>query len=240
MSFTVKSKYIILVILLVLFGAITLGWYIGSKRSDLANANEINRLSTEIHTYQVMIGDQKTFIAQKEQEIKSQREAIKDGDIKREELRKLNLKQVNEITRLKLRVDTLLQDVHNSGGVITIHDTVYNTNQNAVLLPFVVTKYDEWLSLKDSTDIKGVTTVSLKMDVPIDLWAGIEKKTKNPIAILTSKNRYINVLSISSIKLDTPKDKHYGIGVQVSYGLTTQLKATPYVGIGLNYNVIRF
>ena len=78
------------------------------------------------------------------------------------------------------------------------------------------------------------------MDVPVDLWGVLKKKEKTPSIIITSENSYIKTLSVSSIKFDMPKPKRYGIGVQIGYGITREFKLSPYVGIGLSYNAIRF
>ena len=36
------------------------------------------------------------------------------------------------------------------------------------------------------------------------------------------------------------KIKHWGIGPQIGFGLTTDLKFKPYIGVGISYNLIRF
>lgn len=234
-----RLKYIIIAIILTATAVYFTGYIQGHKKSDRASEASIHALDSIISHQVVTIDEQVTYIAKKEQEVLTQREAIKKGEIEREELRKLNLKQVNEINRLKLRIDTLLEDVANSGGVITIHDTITLKPTNYIKLPFVVTKYDQWLSLKDSTDIKGKTSVSLKMNIDVDLWTGIEKKTKKPITILTTTNPYISVIGIKSQKYDLPKPKKMGIGFQFGYSMTNK-GLSPTVGVGVSYNIICF
>jgi len=68
----------------------------------------------------------------------------------------------------------------------------------------------------------------------------LKKKEKTPSIIITSENSYIKTLSVSSIKFDMPKPKKYGIGLQIGWGLTKELKTSPYIGVGLSYNLIRF
>lgn len=236
----VKTKYIILAILIGIFGVYVLGRYSGRKKAESVLNPLILSQEDRIISYVLEIGDKTTYIAQKETEILSQREAIKRSDIERKELSALNLKQVNEISRLKLRVDTLLEDVNNSGGVITIHDTITLKPTNYVKLPFIVTKNDQWLSLKDSTDINGKTSILLKMNLSLDVWTGRSQKTKKYTTLITTDSPYIGVIGIKSQKYDVPKQRPYGIGLQIGYGLTTQLKPTPYIGIGLQYSLIKF
>jgi hypothetical protein len=240
MSFQLKTKYVIIAIIGVFLALFIIGYIIGQRRGESASNSVISALNSEIQRKVIRIGDDSVYIAQKEQEIKTVKQAKKDGDIRNEELRKLNLKQVNEISRLKLRIDTLLSDISHTGTIITIHDTIDNTNKNAILLPFVVTKNDKWLSLKDSTDIRGITSIALKMDFGVDVWTGYDKKRNIYKAVLTYDNPYLNTVDIKSVKMDLPKVKKYGMGLQVGCGVTKELKASPYIGVGLSYNFIRF
>ena len=241
MSIVVKTKTIVCVLCVLFIGVFISGWGLGRKKGDSVNMEAIQALKDQIKHYVIRIGNDSVYISSKEQEILTQKEAIRQGEITREELRKLNLKQANEITRLKLRVDTLLEDVSHNGTIITVHDTITLKPNNCMLLPFSFSKKDPWLNLTGSFNSQGILDISIKMDMFIDLWAGIDKKTKKPTAVLTSKNPYINTLSISSIKLDMPKKKYYGIGVCAGYGLDLKTtKLSPYLGIGLQYSFIRF
>lgn len=234
-----KVKILIPVILIVLAGLFYAGYKIGRQNGDSALNATIQAQNNEIVKYVTRIGDDSVYIAQKETEVLTQKEAIRRGEIERKELRALNLKQVSEINRLNLRVDTLLEDVNNSGGVITIHDTITLKPTNYIKLPFVVTKNDQWLSLKDSTDIKGRTTIALKMNLSLDVWTGTLRGTKELTTIITTQSPYIGVIGIKSQKYDIKKPKPYGIGAFVGYGIGKN-GLTPIVGVGLSYNIIRF
>ena len=74
----------------------------------------------------------------------------------------------------------------------------------------------------------------------LDVWTGYQKKEKTPSVIITTDNPYIKTLSLSSIRFDMPKPKRYGIGFQFGYGITREFKLSPYAGVGLSYNIIRF
>ena len=181
------------------------------------------------------------YIASVEQEIMTLREAKRNGDVEREELRKLNIKHLNEITRLKLRIDTVFINVPHTGTVIEVPgDTDSDRQESALLLPFGFQQKDEWLTLYGSFDIYGDFDLDIKMDVDIDLWMAVKKKEKTPSVILTSNNPYINVLSVSGIKFDMPKPKKYGIGINLGYGITKNGILSPYVGFGISYNIMSF
>jgi hypothetical protein len=217
------------------------GYYNGHKKADRASEASIHALDSIISHQVVTIDDQVTYIAKKEQEVLTQREAIKRGEIEREELRKLNLKQANELTRLNLRIDTLLEDVSHNGQVVTVHDTVIiNKEQNCILLPFSFVKNDQWLTLNGTFDSKGKLGVSLKMNIDVDLWTGRLKGSKELTSILTTTNPYISVIGIKSQKYDLPKQKKMGIGFIGGYGISKNAGLTPFVGFGISYNLIRF
>ena len=236
-----KIKYVIIVVAIAFLATFFFGWMTGRERGITTLELEMALLNNEINSYVAKIGDDSVYISQKEQIIITQREAIKRGLIEREELRKLNIKHLNEISRLKLQIDTLLTNIDTDAEIITIHDTIsiYN-DKNCLVLPFTFTKKDDYLSLNGSFNSQGKLDISLKLDVPIDLWLVMQKRSKVPSVLLTSKNSYIKALSISSLKFDSPKPNKWGIGFQIGYGITKELKPTPYIGIGISRNLIRF
>lgn len=251
MSITIKTRTWVIALLIAIAGIFFLGWCLGHKKADRALNALISSQNTTINRYVVKIGGDSVYIAEKEQEILTKKQAIKNGELEREELRKLNLKQANELTRLKLRIDTLLDNVTHNGQIIEIFDSqIANykpandtiTKQKAILLPFSFEKKDEWLNLLGNFDSQGKLGINLKLDIPLDIWTGIDKSTKLPIAKVSTKCPYLGILSINSIKMDTKKPTHYGIGVQIGYGviLGNPVKTAPYIGCGISYNFIRF
>lgn len=242
MKLSVKTRNIIIAVAMALTAIFVFGYISGKKRGDRASQAVISSLNNTLSTYSTTLNKTKVTVAQKEQVILTQREALKQDSLTREELRKLNIKQATEITRLKFRVDTLLEDVNNSGGVITIHDTITLKPTNYIKLPFVVTKNDKWLSLKDSTDTKGKTFISLGFQTSADLYVGIDKTTNKYTATVVTDDPYFSVVSINSVKMDTPKDKRYGIGLQGGYGVMfgSPLRSGFYLGAGFSYAIIRW
>lgn len=236
---TVKTKYLLLAIAIVLLTAFFGGLYIGHKKAKRASETVQNALHSEINRYVVEIDKKNTYITEKEQELKTIREALKASDVSREELRKLHIKAVNELTRLKVQIDTLLNAVPNTGTIIyvPVKDT---TKQPCMILPFTFAKADQWLRLNGSFNNAGVLNMDLKINANLDIWTVQKKKKDIPSVLVTTDNPYLNVIAVKSIKLDTPKEKRFGIGATVGYGITSALKVSPFIGIGLNYNVIKF
>jgi len=233
-----KVKYVIPVVILLISALIFLGYLLGSRKTDRALQTTIDAQNKEIQRYITRIGDDSVFIAQKDTEILSQREAIKRGDIERKELRALNLKQVSEITRLKLKIDTLIHTPSDTEVVFV--DTCSGTPKPAILLPYSWSfPKNKYLSLKDSIDIRGDHFTRLGMDIPLDVWVGKDKDTKAIMAKVTTPNEFIKVISINSFKFDVPKPKPYGIGAFVGYGVGKN-GLTPVVALGIGYTPIRF
>ena len=52
-------------------------------------------------------------------------------------------------------------------------------------------------------------------------------------------NPYNKIDGLSVYRKPLPKPKKIGIGIQGGYGFSTSFKASPYVGIGIHYSIIR-
>jgi len=237
----IPTKYVILAFLVLFAVTFLIGGWIGLKKGKSSLNPTLDSLNAKISYYTVMIDGNMSYIAEKEQEVATLRQAVRNGDIKKEELTKLNIEKVNEITRLKLRIDTLLDSVSHTGVIVHVDTVMVDGQQgNALLLPFHFEKKDQWLTLYGTFDLQGELGIDLSMDAPIDVWGVVKKKGGIPSIMVTTENPYIKTLSLSSIKFDTPRKTKYGIGVQVGWGLTKELKTSPYIGVGLSYNLIRF
>ena len=65
------------------------------------------------------------------------------------------------------------------------------------------------------------------------------KKNELPYAEVINYNPYSTTESTKTYRVTIPKDKKFGLAIQVGYGITgTSL--SPYIGIGLGYNIIKF
>ena len=236
----IKVRYIVLALLIVFATTFLIGGWIGLRKGRSSLQPSIDSLNAQISYYTVVINGSKNYIAEQEQEISTLRQAKRNGDIKNEELTKLNIARVNEITRLKLRIDTLLDSVSHTGVIVHVDTIINNEQGNALLLPFHFEKKDQWLSLYGTFDTQGELGIDLSMDAPVDVWGVMKKKGSVPSIMITSENPYIKTLSLSSIRFDMPKPKRYGIGFQFGYGITREFKLSPYAGVGLSYDIIRF
>jgi len=241
MKLNIPTKYVILAILSVFTVLFGVGWYVGYKiMKNRLQATE-TLLNQEILNQRIEIDKKTLYLSRTVQELTTEKKLRKELEITNRDLKKINISQANEITQLKLRVDTLLEGITHTGEVIVIHDTVAVRDVNCIVLPFEFEKNDEWLRLKGKFDSQGGLDVDLGMDVSIDVLTGLDEN-KQPSCVLKTGNPYIETLSINSYKTDTPKKKKFGVGLQAGYGLTLDKSPhfAPYIGLGLSVNLIRF
>jgi hypothetical protein len=67
-------------------------------------------------------------------------------------------------------------------------------------------------------------------------------KPKIAFAEVTNENPYTATKTIRSYQVKVPRPKRLGIGINVGYGIILDKKPVfrPYIGIGINYNIIEF
>jgi len=93
---------------------------------------------------------------------------------------------------------------------------------------------------------KDSTQLTLKYREEVDLLIGEEKtgflglgKSK-PFARITFKNPYSEVKDMKVYQTSLPKQKRFGIGPTISYGVGSGFEPQVFIGIGVNWNLIRF
>ena len=239
MSYNIKSKYLVIAILIALCGIFFGGWYVGAKKVKTASEASESALRDTIWKLHVQINDTEYTLTKTEQELISERQLRKQDIIDKETLKAIHVKHVTEISKLKLRIDTLLEDIGDNGTIITV-DTVFvsDSTHKAILLPFMFAKTDKWLDLKGRFDDNGKLGIDLKMDMDVDVVAGVAKSGERTVNILTD-NPYIGVIGVRSYKTDIATPKRYGLGIFIGYGVTKS-GLSPVVAGGLSYNFIRF
>ncbi len=241
----IKNKTLVIIFLSVIVATFAGGWLLGRFARDRASEGLISSQSVLIKTYVYQIGDLKKKAAETEQLVFDLRYAVEMAMISKEEYRKLAMRYVNEMTALQLQVDTLLQDVEHNGQIIHIDSTivVQDYGESVIVLPFTFKKSDMYMTLGGSFSELGNLDISLKLDANVDVWTGIDKKTKAYKAVVTTDNPYINTIGISSIKMDLEPVRRWGIGITGGYGIgytNKKISPFPFIGIGLTRNFIRF
>jgi hypothetical protein len=240
----IKTKYIVLGVFLLLLAIFALGGYLGHRKAINASNEVITSLRDTIITYEYKIGELTKYASERNQLIVEMEQAIALGEIDKAELKKLHLKTVSEVTRLKAQVKILLDSIgHN--GIITIPCPNTDTLEfiNAIYLPFEFNKKTKFIDLKGRFDGEGVLSIDQTISASLDIFTGYDRQKKAYKAVVTSDNPDFKVLEINSIKVEAKKPSRFGIGLQCGWGLAFfkgNVTAQPYVGVGLQYSLIRF
>jgi hypothetical protein len=241
MSITIKTRYIVFIVIVLFVGTFIAGDILGHRKAVSASTAQIDVLNGQIHRDSIIINEKTVFVAQATQEIQDLKWAKHQGEVTNEELRKLHIKTLNELTKTKLTLNMVRDSVKHNGKIITIHDTILK-DINCIELPFSFADSSQYVNLWGSYDTKGTMSYGLQVPISLDVYTGISKETHKPFADVVVDNPYVFVDKISSVKLDVPKVKKWGIGVSAGYAivLSKQVQTAPFVGLSLNRNFIRF
>ena len=118
MTLQIKNKTLVLALLIALAGVFILGGWLGHRRANNSANAYITALNDTIRHYKVTVNNMTLYVAERNQLVTTQREALQRGEIERAELKALALKKVSEITALTLKIEALMQNVPNSGTVV--------------------------------------------------------------------------------------------------------------------------
>ena len=150
---------------------------------------------------------------------------LKDKEIV--ELQDLVKKYKNVKSATIIKTETkIVEKIVNKTVLDTISNTpIYESSFN--LKDYI---WGDIVAKKDTTDIK----INIKNDFSIVTYKEKNKlildvSDKNPYSITKSQRSYINL----------PKQKKFGLGVNVGYGISKS-GLSPYIGLGVNYNLINF
>lgn len=236
----IKNRHLFLAVLLLLGATFLLGGYLGRQKANRASQAQLDLVYGELKRSVIELDNARKYITFVEQQNKTIRQAKKDGDVTIEELKKLQYKTVNELTKAKIKIEVLRDSVKHNGQIITIYDTIYKDNpRKAIVLPFSFKDSTEFYSLKGRFNDNGVLRTELSVPAEFDVYGGYDKKTKELKATVVTNNPFIMVEEVKSFKFDAPKPKKYSISLQAGYGISNK-GLSPYIGVGLGYSLLKF
>jgi len=220
--------------------------------------NTINALQDTMTTYRTKDGVQVARISLIETE-----RAIQFLEIKSKDAVIVKLQGEVKKNEKRLGKSGSVTVITNTTEVKTV-DTTYITSKDTIVRNDTVFVYPEYSSLikrglrNDSTywvtanvkANKDSTSFELGIQNSYVVVLGREKpkgfkalfKPKIAFAEVTNENPYTSTKTIRSYRVETPKPKRLGIGFNVGYGITFDKTykpiLRPYIGIGLQYNII--
>lgn len=136
----------------------------------------------------------------------------------------------------------------NETDVIVLTDTLYirDTIRIEKPVPKFIKRIDTLLvQTKDTIRLKDTLYLALPReqktyrDKNYQAWISGYRPELDSIHIFRNTQQIITSTTIQT----KHKSRRWGIGIQAGYGLTLQqniIKPTPYIGVGLSYNLLRF
>ena len=146
-------------------------------------------------------------------------------------------------TELKVKLDTVY--AKSDTIIIEPNDSLYKLKWSK--------EDNQYYCIKGQTDVKSdfskfetqITNLELSTNLTLDI---IEKN--NTLQIIgKTDNPYVNIMSMDGVVLDPSKNpllkkyykqKKWSIGPSIGVGITKDKNISPYIGIGLQYGIIRF
>lgn len=141
-------------------------------------------------------------------------------------------------------------------------DTIYATSDSIVVayadstqrqLHWHSTHPEYYYSISGITDVasdfSNFATTLTNIYIPVDLTVDLIESGKQLKFIAKSANPFVKINDISGAVIDPTqstvikskfKQKRWHIGPQVGFGLTSEMKFRPYIGIGIGYGIINF
>lgn len=240
MSITIRNRNLIIAILIALTGIFLLGRYLGQQKGERVAEHNINTLNDLIKEYVIDINGLKKQVSEKDQLILSQKQAIDVHLIEKSELKKLHFKAVSEVTSLKAQIAILKDSLAHTGTVVIVEDCdSVGYSYPVIKLPFTFKEINDDYSLSGAFSETGIMNVDLNVPIALDVWSGREKGSKDYKVVVTTPNKVVKITELRSVKLDFPKTKRIGLGAQAGYGVSKN-GLTPYIGIGISYNIFNF
>lgn len=115
-------------------------------------------------------------------------------------------------------------------------DTVWKDNIAYVYPTYKDTINNQWIKLKAKM---GKDSSSFDLKVENKFSAIIGYKNRKPFVDLLTDNPYTTVKQLRVYQVSIPRPKRFGIGFSTGVTLDNNLKLAPYVGVGVNYNLLR-
>lgn len=230
-----NKNLVIICLVLGVFAILYFGWRsYSSKLRSVAESN-IVALNDTVKHYQIEIDKQKLEVFEKNALILSQKDAIQAGLLDRDALRKINIEQASELTKIRALVSIVRDSVSHTG--IVIKDTAWINPKYSILIPFSFSDSTKFINLKGYFNQSGKLSYSLKVPVNLDVYTGYKDKVLK--TSIVTDNPYIFIQDITTVKMDFPKSKKFGIGIFTGYGISSG-GLSPVIGIGISYDFFHF
>lgn len=140
---------------------------------------------------------------------------------------RIKMNQVKELTQVKAKLE----------DKVKAQQVEIDANKNKTY--HYKTKYFEATGTDADSSLKYAYNAELNL-LKYDKKGSLLGAKKTYIDISSpDKNLKINGVENFTKDISSPPTK-FGLGVQAGYGVSSDMKASPYIGLGVSYNLIRF
>lgn len=254
-----KIYKIISIIIIIVLILLNLKSCQNKKQVQIDYTNTINALSDTLNSYKTKDGTQVSKIQLIQTEKLNDFLKINSKDSIIQQLQKevqKNKKKIGKTGSVIIIGNTTNVDYSDSTSIsmrdtVTKNDTVYLYPEYSSLIKLgkrLNTNSDYWVSgkiksNKDSTNLDILISNNYTVVIGQERKKGFKNlfKPKIPFVEITNENPFTETKTLRAYQVKYPKPKRLGIGFQVGYGLILDKKPIfkPYIGIGLNYNIIQ-
>ena len=222
-----KTKLIIYAVLII---AVLIFWQYGKYK-----ARELNELQ-QVQQYKEAYFEKKLLesgqtIFQQDQVILSQKQAIKQGIITKNELKENNIKQLQSIVRLKEQLNIAISAEYDSIQYIVLYDTIKQDSFECMTLPAGFKYKSEWVRLHGTMYFDSVRFDYIQLRSEPQITIGYQKTgflRREAVVIYQNKNPFMYVTEMNNVVIEDNKPfwrKGWfyglvgGVGVLIGIGL---------------------
>lgn len=209
-------------------------WRGCSWRAELLSyQKKISNLGLREQTFKEKIEEDGTRIAEQEQLILTQKQAIQNDLLRIVELRKIksqvNVKTITKIDSVFIPFDETWQNENQFDSVV-VHDTIYiDSSIASITLPKKFRLNNDWYNLGGEVRKQGIHLDSLRLFNDLTISTGLQSqgffKRPKPMVIVDYQNPYVSTRNLSNIsikdKLKWYDRKGFWFGLGILGGVTT-------------------
>lgn len=171
------------------------------------------RAQMEVKRYSVKVDSLTEYVAETDLIIVSRDKEIKRLAEEKARLKELNIKRINTIGKLNLRIEALMDSVPPSDTIIIKEDCDGEQGQY-IKLPLSYSSSDRWVTQSAKVGVDGLGSLSFTMSpTPMKIILGTKKEgvfKTSPSAMVTTPNPYIQIDQSQFVVVDRQKPTwHY-------------------------------
>lgn len=219
----------------------TFMWYkeCNKTSTEKEQVSLVNALQDTLQTLRLENGSQKAFITTIKTE---QVSTFTSLNIKDKEIQDLQAVVKEYKNKLKAGSSVSIGNIqtninHENPTTITKVDTVHIGGFTYVFPEYSDSLVNHWITYHSKAN-KLKSSFTLKMNHEFSAVVGSYKGV--PFADITSKNPYDSITNFRTYQVTMPKVKRWGIGLNLSAGISGDFKIRPFIGLGVQYSFIKF